>query len=184
MLIVVDGRSGAGKTTFANRVVHLFEGGEAALVHTDDIAWHLDFFDWDDLLLEQVVGPWRRREPVRYVPPGWARMGREGAVEVAPVRVLVVEGVGAGRPSLARAAEVVVWVQSDRDEARSRGLARDVELGRTRAEAEQFWDEWMDAEEPFQAASRPWSRAHLIARGTTAEPLEPGWCHVAAGPLP
>ena len=60
--------------------------------------------------------------------------------------MLVLEGVGAGRASLATHADAVVWVQSDRDEARERGLRRDVELGRTPEEAERFWDEWMSAE--------------------------------------
>ncbi len=83
-----------------------------------------------------------------------------GAVTVAEgVRVLVLEGVDAGRASLAAHAEAVVWVQSDRLEARQRGIRRDVELGRTPGEAEQFWDAWMGAEEPFLASDRPWERA-------------------------
>ncbi len=30
------------------------------MLHTDDIAWNHSFFDWDDLLLDHVVAPWRR----------------------------------------------------------------------------------------------------------------------------
>ncbi len=80
------------------------------------------------------------------------------------VHVLVLEGVGAGRASLAPHADAVVWVQADRVEARERGLRRDVELGRTPEEAEEFWDGWMSAEEPFLASDRPWARAALIVR--------------------
>ena len=87
----------------------------------------------------------------------------------ADVRVLVLEGVGAGRASLAAQADAVVWVQSDRDEARERGLRRDVELGRTGEEAERFWDEWMSAEEPFLARDRPWDRADLVVNSSAAE---------------
>jgi hypothetical protein len=68
----------------------------------------------------------------------------------------------------------VVWVQADRDEARERGLRRDVELGRTREEAERFWDEWMTAEEPFLADDRPWDRADLVVRGDAG-----GWVAAA-----
>jgi hypothetical protein len=82
--------------------------------------------------------------------------------------VLVVEGVGAGRADLAVLADLVVWVQSDGVWARRRGLARDVELGRSYDEAEEFWEGWMRAEEPFLAADRPWSRATLIVNGTPA----------------
>ena len=53
----------------------------------------------------------------------------------------------------------MVWVQSDRTEARARGLARDASYGtRTPEEAEAFWDDWMTEEEPFRA-DRPWERA-------------------------
>ena len=94
-----------------------------------------------------------------------------GAPSTAPAdaRVLVLEGVGAGRASLATRADAVVWVQSDRNEARERGLRRDVELGRTPEEAERFWDEWMSAEEPFLAGDRPWERADLVVGSHEAE---------------
>lgn len=162
-VLLVDGRSGSGKTTFAERAAALTGG---AVVHTDDLAWHHDAVAWDDLARDHVIGPWRRGEPVDHRPPGWVARGRHGSVTVPDgVRVLVLEGVGAGRASLATHADAVVWVQSDRDEARERGLRRDVELGRTREEAERFWDEWMTAEEPFLAGDRPWDRAALVVTG-------------------
>jgi hypothetical protein len=70
-------------------------------------------------------------------------------------------------------------VQSDREEARERGLRRDVELGRTPEEAERFWDDWMAAEEPFLAADRPWERADLVVRSSEDE-WAPGRTTVAA----
>jgi hypothetical protein len=127
-----------------------------------------------------VIEPWRRGEHVDYRPPGWVAQGREGAVTVpADVCVLVLEGVGAGRASLAPQADAVVWVQSDRDEARERGLRRDVELGRTPEEAERFWDAWMAAEEPFLADDRPWERADLVVRSSQDE-WAPGRTTVAS----
>jgi hypothetical protein len=173
-VLLVDGRSGSGKTTFAEAAASLLGG---ALVHTDDLAWHHDAIAWDDLALEHVIGPWRRGEAVDHRPPGWVAQGRDGSVTVEEgVRVLVLEGVGAGRASLTAHADAVVWVQADRDEARERGLRRDVELGRTRAEAERFWDEWMAAEEPFLADDRPWDRADLVVRADAG-----GWVVAARG---
>ena len=142
-LVLVDGRSGSGKSTFAERLARLLDG---AVVHSDDIAWHHDPIHWEDVLVDGVIAPWRRGEAVSFRPPGWVVQGRPGAVEVPPRPVLIVEGVGAGRSELAAHAQLVVWVQSDRDEARRRGLRRDVELGRTPQEAEAFWDEWMRAQ--------------------------------------
>jgi energy-coupling factor transporter ATP-binding protein EcfA2 len=162
-LILVDGRSGGGKTTFASRLAGLLG---AAVVHTDDIAWCLDPMDWAGVLADGVLSPWRSGGAVAFRPPGWVANDRPGAVVVPPTPILVVEGVGAGRASLAAEAALVVWVQSDRDEARRRGLERDEQLGRTRVEALAFWDDWMRAEEPFFATDRPWRRADLVVNGT------------------
>jgi len=105
-------------------------------------------------------------------------------MRVPASRTLVVEGVGACRPSLAASADLAMWVQSDRGAARERGLARDVDIhGRTPEEAERFWHRWMSEEDPFQTASRPWTRARMIVRGTTHEPLDPDHLVVAEGPL-
>jgi ABC-type dipeptide/oligopeptide/nickel transport system ATPase component len=178
-LVLVDGRSGSGKSTFAERLARLLDG---AVVHSDDIAWHHDPIHWEDVLVDGVIAPWRRGEAVYFRPPGWIVQGRPGAVEVPPRPVLVVEGVGAGRSGLAARAELVVWVQSDRDEARRRGLQRDVEFGRTAKEAEAFWDEWMRAEEPFLAEDRPWSRASLVVNGTPPGAMQASSV-LASGPL-
>lgn len=174
-LVLVDGRSGSGKTTFATRLGR-------PVVHTDDVAWQHHPTDWADLLLEDVVGPWRRGEAVRYRPPAWERLDRPGAIEVpAGAEVLVVEGVGAARAAVAAHADLVVWVQSDRDEARRRGIARDIEYGRTPDEAVEFWDGWMRSEDPFLAAEQPWTRAHLVVDGTPPGSSD-GRAWVAAGP--
>ena len=178
-LILVDGRSGSGKSTFAERLARILDG---AVVHSDDISWHHDPIHWADVLVDGIIAPWRRGEPVYFRPPGWVVQGRPGAIEVPPQPVLIVEGVGVGRSGLAARAELVVWVQSDRDEARRRGLQRDVELGRTPNEAEAFWDEWMRAEEPFLADDRPWSRAALVVNGTPPPAMQ-GNSVLASGPL-
>jgi uridine kinase len=175
-VLLVDGRSGSGKSSIATRLADLLGG---AVLHSDDLAWHHDAFAWDDLAIAHVIEPWRRGEHVDYRPTGWVARGREGSVTVpADVDVVILEGVGAGRAMIADHANAVVWVQSDRDEARERGLRRDVELGRTPEEAERFWDEWMASEEPFLAADRPWERADLVVRSTPQDWL-PGRTTVA-----
>jgi hypothetical protein len=81
----------------------------------------------------------------------------------AATRLLVVEGVGAG--GLGDRADRLVWVQSDEDDAERRGIARDIVLGRSPAEARRFWDEWMRDEVPHLAAHRPWDRADAVVLG-------------------
>ena len=82
------------------------------------------------------------------------------------------EGVGSSRASLAPWLDATVWVQSDEAQAYRRGIDRDVELGRERAEAVAFWDEWMAHEGPFLAADGPWERADVVLC-STPEPAVP-----------
>lgn len=105
-VVLIDGRGAGGKTTLASRLQSAWPG--SAIVHTDDVAWNHSIFDWDAELIENIIAPVRRNEPVRYQPPGWAGDGRDGAIVVEPGRDLIVEGVGAGRASIAAWADAVV----------------------------------------------------------------------------
>jgi len=158
-VLAVDGRSGSGKTTVAGQLASVV----GAVVHTDDIAWHHSFFDWTELLIENVLRPVGRGEAVDYRPDAWRERDRPGSIAVpAPLQWLIVEGVGAARRELAPYNDAVLWVQSDDAVARERGIARD---GGDQA-AIDFWDEWMAAEVPFLEDHRPWDRADLIVNGT------------------
>ncbi len=160
-VLAVDGRSAGGKSTFAERVAAAVAG--AVVVHTDDVAWWESFFGWDHLMAAGVLEPARRGEHVRYRPPAWDSRDRPGAIEVpAQTRLVVVEGVGAGRQSLAGLVDAAVWVQADAPEARRRGIERD---GGDQ-DAADFWDRWNAEEVPFLAQDRPWERALMIVCGT------------------
>lgn len=164
-IVAVDGRSAGGKTTLATRISQAVPG--AAVVHTDDVAWHHSFFDWSDLLLREVLEPVRTGQGVAYKPSAWVERHRKGAITVpANCTLLVLEGVGAARRELMDAVDVVVWVQSDINKARTRGIARDVAETGDAAAATAFWDEWMTAEVIFLAEQRPWERADFIVSGT------------------
>ena len=173
-IVAVDGRGGGGKTTLA-RQLHAAVP-RSAVVHTDDVAWHHSFFGWGELLARGVLEPLHRGDAVRYRPPGWRAKGRPGAVEVAAdLDLVVVEGTGAGRRELSHLLDALVWVQSDPAEAERRGVARDVTAGTNgdADEATRFWHEWMAQEVPFLAAERPWQRADVVVRGTTAAAHDP-----------
>ena len=165
-LLAVDGRGGSGKSTVAGRIVDRVPG--AVVVHTDDIAWYHDMFDWSVLITDGILAPVRRGQAVAFRPPEWDARGRPGAVTVpAGCPLLVVEGVGIGRRDLASWFDGLVWVQTDRALAWSRLLARDG------AEHEPFMHEWEAAERPFLAAERPWERADVVVAGAPEVAYDP-----------
>lgn len=177
-IVAVDGRSGGGKTTAAAVLAGGVPG--AAVVHTDDIAWHHAFFDWADLLEAGVLEPLHRGLAVDYRPPGWIRKGREGSITVAAgCPLVIIEGCGAARRETRGLVDAVVWVQSDSVEARRRGLIRD---GDTQAERD-FWDEWTLEEEPFFLEHRPWDEAVLVVAGTPGLDHDPA-AEIVVAPRP
>jgi hypothetical protein len=146
----IDGRSSSGKTLLASRIYETV--GRCSIVHTDDVAWHHSVFGWDDLITEGVLVPLREGKAVYYRPPAWERRGRSGAIEVgAGCRLVLVEGVGAGRRELSELVDALLWVQSDSLEVERRDAAR-VATGELEQSVQ---DQWLGEENLFLAAQRP-----------------------------
>ena len=170
VVLAVDGRSSSGKTTLAARAQAAVPG--SVVVHTDDIAWWHSRFGWADLLIDGILIPLHRAEPVTFQPPGWAEHGRGGSIDVpAGCPLLIIEGVGAGRREAVHLVDALIWVQSDHREAERRSLARVGQPGGPRTVRD--LREWMAEEEPFLADQRPWERADLVAAGTPQIPFDP-----------
>jgi hypothetical protein len=168
-VVAIDGRSSNGKSTLAERVAA--QVPRATVVHTDDVAWRHSRFDWDDLLMAGVIEPLRRGEAVNYRPPAWDAHRRPGAITVpADAGLVAIEGVGAGRASLAAHVDALIWVQTDLDVTERRDRAR-VEAGEIDAAG---YEAWMSEEVPFQARERTWERADLVVSGssTADDPTE------------
>lgn len=167
-VVAVDGRSSSGKTSLSARLATTIEG--ACVVHTDDIAWHHGVLNWDGLLRDGVLAPFRAGRAVSYRPPQYDIRGRTGAIEV-PVScpMLIVEGVGAGRRDLAAEYDAVIWVESGPELTRARDDVRVAAGETTPADNES----WMAEEIPFQAGQRTWERADLVIAGFPAVPYDP-----------
>lgn len=180
LIVAIDGRSAAGKSTLARNLAALFV--DATIVHTDDLAWYEPLFEWSHLLREGILAPARGGDRVSFTPPAWSARGRQGSIELpAGVATLIVEGVGAAHASTARLVDVVIWVQSDRDEAERRGLERDIASGENGDEeaTRAFWHEWGAAERDYLALDRPWERADFVVAGTPPYPVPDGMLAVA-----
>ncbi len=180
LVVAIDGRSASGKTTLADRLSSRLP--DTTVVRTDDLAWHEPLFGWAHLLRDEVLRPAAQGAAVSFAPPAWAARGRPGTIDVpATTKILLVEGVGAADAAVADLVDLIVWVQADRDAARSRGLERDLASGANgdRAQTLAFWSAWYDAERAHLAADRPWERADVVVLGTPPPDAPEDVLHVA-----
>jgi uridine kinase len=178
-IVAVDGRSGSGKTTLATLLARAARP-RAAVVHTDDLAWHESMFAWDHLVVEHVFAPLRRREGVDYRPPGWVRRGREGSITVSRGRDLVLlEGVGSARASLRQHVDLVIWV----DVGSATVAARDARRIRSGDVSVELAAEWMAEEQRFLETERTWLHADHVVSGERA--CQPGllWVRGSSRPV-
>lgn len=179
-VVAVDGRGASGKSTLARALAAALPS--AAVVHTDDVAWHHSFFDWADLMVSGVLEPALAGRAVAYRPPAWEERGRPGAIEIPEgTATVIVEGTGAARRELDRLLHFRIWVQSDFFLAERRGIERDIAQGVNgdAREAFAFWHEWQAQEIPFFAMDRPWERADLVTCGTPPTAVDPDEVMVA-----
>jgi hypothetical protein len=124
-LVAVDGPSGSGKSVFADA---LCDRLDAALVRTDDFATWDDPVSWWPRLVAGVLIPLAIGRPGRYRRTEWSdgspHPGAE--VHVAVPKVIVVEGVSAGRRSVRPLLSALVWCELLDPGARlARAVARD-----------------------------------------------------------
>lgn len=154
MIVLVDGRSGSGKSEFAAALVDGWP--EAQLLRLDVV-----YPGWDGLeagsqhLHDNVLATdnprWQRWDWATDEPAEWNLLD--------PTRPIIVEGSG----SLSRAnralADAAIWVQFDDTERKRRALERDGEMYAP------HWDQWAAQEEAFVARENPASLADGIVDG-------------------
>ena len=152
--LLIDGRSGSGKTELATL---LARGTGAQLVRMDAL-----YPGWGGLaagsdLVTQLLttGRWQRWD--------WEASQRAEWHEVDLTRPLIVEGCGALTAANRALSTFGIWLELDAPTRKQRALARD---GDTYAP---HWDEWAAQEDAFIALENPAALADDRVDGNMAE---------------
>jgi hypothetical protein len=149
-VVLVDGGSGAGKTSLGERLAPALG---AQLVSLDSL-----YPGWDGLEAGSAAVA---ATVLRSRDPGWTRWdwaaGRPAEWHpVDPGLPLVVEGCGALSRAARARATLGVWVELDAAERRRRALARDG------AAYEPYWERWAAQEAAFGAREHPQDLADAV----------------------
>ena len=145
-LVLVDGRSGAGKTRLAES---LAADRSAFLISIDDSypGWDgLDAGSWH--IFSHVILPWSRGESGSYQTWDWKRSRPVEWVQVPSDTPLVVEGCGAIRRECEGLGAEMIWLDVGEDERKKRAIARDGQSYVTQ------WARWAMQEERFLSLHR------------------------------
>ncbi|MGZ0710687.1 hypothetical protein ACWPKO_20360 (plasmid) [Coraliomargarita sp. W4R53] len=153
--VLIDGRSGAGKTSLARALVARWPlAGRVQLVALDSI-----YPGWDGLeegvhvATEQVLRPHARGLVGVWQRWDWERSERAEAHAVDPSLPLIVEGSGLLTPASAVLGDVRVWMESPTASRRARALLRDGDTYRP------HWDRWARQEAEHLVRDAPESLA-------------------------
>jgi len=161
-VILIDGRSGSGKTTFAKALQNrLFQVGESAprIINMDTLYDGWNGLDAGaDYLLRFVLGAVATGRTAAWQEFDWTTSARSGAWrEFEGGTPLIVEGCGALSAASAEFADLTIWLEAEAGTRRARWNQREPQ------EHEEFWAIWAAQEEDFYAREKSMTLAEFVA---------------------
>ncbi|MGV8882542.1 MAG: ATP-binding protein [Rhodoglobus sp.] len=153
-VVVIDGRSGSGKTELARAFVAAHP--EFQLVPLDDFYAGWDGLEQASADLPRILteGSWQSWD--------WSRndVGHRRTIDVS--KPVLVEGAGSLTRATRPLADLAVWVELSDEQRKHRALARDGDT------YEPHWDRWAKQELHHLASEHPEALADVVVDGTDA----------------
>jgi uridine kinase len=159
-IILIDGRAGSGKSTFAEKLQQqLFREGESAprVIHMDNI-----FEGWEglalgsDYMVRFILQPLARQETASWQDWSWVKNQRSSWREFSGGTPLIVEGCGSLTERSKEHADISIWLEASEETRRERWIQRERHL-------EKF-DFWAAQELDFYAREKSQSLADLVIK--------------------
>ncbi len=176
VLIALDGRGGAGKSTLARELVRRIPRS----AHVEHDWFHLPKdqvsegrrIDHERLIAE-VISPFRSgARELRFLRYNWGYLAgipdgyHETPISVRDVDIVVIEGVETLHRSLASHFDLRVWVDTPPELSLERGMRRDIEENHLDPErVRAAWKEWSERESESLARDDRRARANVIIKG-------------------
>lgn len=152
-VILLDGGSGAGKTSLAALVAaHWREtrNEELQVVSLDDV-----YPGWSGLAAGSNAVQGILASPGGYRRWDWENQQSADWIAIDPGRPILVEGCGALTHESARLATCRVWLELEKTVRKCRALARD------KGGYDPYWDIWAAQEQLHWRKNQPWSLADI-----------------------
>ena len=159
MIILIDGRSGSGKTELASALAGRLG---AQLVRLDDVYPGWNGLDAGSAAVPRILstGRWQRWDWMTGAPAEWHQLDT--------AMPLIVEGVGAISRASVPLADHALWVELDDETRKVRALERDDYYA-------PYWDRWAAQEERLIAREGSRGLADLIVDGNAVEAFSLEW---------
>jgi uridine kinase len=151
-VLLIDGRSGSGKTELASAIAR--DNPDAELLRLDNVYPGWGGLELGSAHVHNVVlieHRWQRWD--------WLTSELTEWNDLDPSRPLIIEGCGALSAINRSLATFGVWVEFDDGGRKQRALARDGDW------FVPHWDEWAAQEDAFMARENPRAVADLIVQG-------------------
>lgn len=155
-IVLIDGRSGAGKTTLAARLRAEWPG-KVGVIGLDEL-----YPGWDglaegaEIVRASILEPLAAGREARWHRWDWGHSRPGAEVVTPPGAPLIIEGSGVLTPASAALAPVRVWLDAPDGTRRDRALARDGDTYRP------HWDRWAEQEERHLRRDDPRSLATIL----------------------
>lgn len=160
LLVGIDGRSGSGKSSLAEKLSKRF--GDSQIIHLDTFGMY-EGENSSKRVINDVLLPLKNNQLARY--RGYEKGHENESYLVESGGISIVEGIFALNADLISYYDYKIWVECPAKLGHERGNARDIQLSGI-DNSEKWLNYWMPKEEEYILKQKPQDKADFIVDGS------------------